>query len=117
MTLDGILMLKLCGSLFNCTQRWWYEIEADLRHLTLNNQNTTNMDLFTELGNLLNPAIAVEPVLVTGLTCRKCKHNQSWQCNSKVFHYCGIRKSNLTSNKLLKIKCKNPACSLFEPCC
>lgn len=74
------------------------------------------MDLFTELG-LLNPAIAVEPVLATGLTCRKCKHNQSWQCNSKVFHYCGIRKSNLTSNKLLKIKCKNPACSLFDPCC
>ena len=30
---------------------------------TLNNQNTTNMDLFTELGSLLNPAIAVEPVL------------------------------------------------------
>ena len=33
---------------------------------TLNNQNTTNMDLFTELGNLLNPAITVEPVLATG---------------------------------------------------
>ena len=76
-----------------------------------------NMDLFTELGNLLNPAIAVEPVLATGLTCRKCKHNQAWQCNSKVFHYCGIRKSKQTSNGQLKIKCKNSACSLFEPCC
>ena len=32
-----------------------------------NGQNTTNMDLFTELGNLLNHAIAVEPVLATGL--------------------------------------------------
>ena len=59
----------------------------------------------------------LHPVLATGLTCRKCKHNQAWQCNIKVFHYCGIRKSNLTSNKLLKIKCKNEACNLFEPCC
>ena len=72
------------------------------------------MDLFTELDNRLNSDIVVEPVLANGLTCRKCKHNQAWQCNSKVFHYCGIRKSNLTSNKLLKIKCKNLACSLFE---
>lgn len=75
------------------------------------------MDLFTELGNLLNPAITVEPVLANRLTCRKCKHNQAWQCNSKVFRYCGIRKSKRTSNGQLKIKCKNVACSLFEPCC
>jgi len=47
-------------------------------------------------------------------TCRKCNHNQAWQCNSKTFHYCGIRKSNRTSNGLLKIKCKNEACHLFE---
>jgi hypothetical protein len=53
----------------------------------------------------------------TGLTCSKCKHIQSWQCNSKVFHYCGIRKSKKTNNKLLKIKCKNAACSLYEPFC
>ena len=42
MTLDGILMLKLCGSLFNCTQRWRYdfvpvyepkEINRAIRHL------------------------------------------------------------------------------------
>ena len=71
------------------------------------------MDLFTELGNIFNPAIAGEP----GLTCGKCKHNQAWQCNSKVFHYCGIRKSKRTENGLLKIKCKDAACSLFEPFC
>lgn len=75
------------------------------------------MDLFTELGNLLNPAIAVEPVLATGLTCSKCKYKSAWQCNSKVFHYCIKQKSNRTSNGYLKIKCKNAACSLFEPCC
>jgi len=58
--------------------------------------------------------IADDRVLATGLTCRKCKHNQSWQCNSKVFHYCGIRKSKQTSNGQLKIKCKNTACNMFE---
>lgn len=53
-------------------------------------------------------------VLAAERTCRKCKHNQAWQCNSKVFHYCAIRQSKQTSNGHLKIKCKNPACSLFE---
>ncbi len=47
-------------------------------------------------------------------TCFKCKHRQRWLFNSKVFQYCGIRKSNRTSNKLLKIKCKDKACQLFE---
>lgn len=47
-------------------------------------------------------------------TCRKCKHNEAWECNSKVFHYCGVRRSNRTSNGKLKIKCKNIACWLFE---
>lgn len=60
--------------------------------------------------------IADDRVLANGLYCRKCKHNQSWQCNSKVFHYCGIRKSNRTSNKQLKIRCKDNACVLFELC-
>lgn len=45
--------------------------------------------------------------------CRTCKHRQRWDCNSKVFQYCGIRKSNKTSNKLLKIKCKTPACEMY----
>ena len=47
-------------------------------------------------------------------TCKDCKHRQSWECNSKVFQYCGIRKSNRTDNGLLKIKCKDAACLLFE---
>lgn len=48
-------------------------------------------------------------------TCRECKHRERWQCNSKVFQYCGKRKSNRTSNGKLKIKCKDRACELFEP--
>lgn len=47
-------------------------------------------------------------------TCRTCKHRQRWKCNSKVFQYCGVRKSNRTNNGLLKIKCKDKACSLHE---
>jgi len=51
-----------------------------------------------------------------GLTCNSCEHRQRWKCNSKVFQYCGVRNSNRTHNGLLKIKCKNGACSLYEPC-
>jgi len=51
-----------------------------------------------------------------GLTCNSCEHRQRWKCNSKVFQYCGVRKSNRTHNGLLKIKCKDGACSLYEPC-
>lgn len=47
-------------------------------------------------------------------TCRTCEHRQRWQCNSKVFQYCGKRKSNRTENGLLKIKCKDKACLLYE---
>lgn len=47
-------------------------------------------------------------------TCKDCEHRQRWECNSKVFQYCGIRKSNRTNNGLLKIKCKDKACSLFK---
>jgi hypothetical protein len=50
------------------------------------------------------------------LTCNSCNHRQRHQCNSKVFQYCGIRKSNITDNGLLKIKCKTPSCSLYTPC-
>jgi hypothetical protein len=49
-------------------------------------------------------------------TCNSCEHRQRWECNSKVFQYCGIRKSNRTDNGLLKIKCKTVACSLHKPC-
>lgn len=44
-------------------------------------------------------------------TCRNCEHRQRWECNSKVFQYCAIRKSNRTNNGLLKIKCKDLACN------
>ena len=47
-------------------------------------------------------------------TCSTCNHRQRWQCNSNVFQYCGKRKSNRTANKLLKIKCKDKACVLYE---
>lgn len=49
------------------------------------------------------------------LTCNSCEHRQRWQCNSKVFQYCGVRKSKRTDNGLLKIKCKDAACPLYEP--
>ena len=48
-------------------------------------------------------------------TCKDCEHRQRWECNSKVFQYCGVRKSNRTNNGLLKIKCKDAACAAFEP--
>jgi hypothetical protein len=47
-------------------------------------------------------------------TCLDCEYRERHQCNSKVFQYCGIRKSNRTNNGLLKIKCKDAACSLFK---
>lgn len=47
-------------------------------------------------------------------TCKNCEHRQRWECNSKVFQYCGVRKSKRTDNGLLKIKCKDASCSLFE---
>ena len=49
-----------------------------------------------------------------GLTCKTCKHRQRWDCNSKVIQYCGVTKSNRTDNGLLKIKCKNEACIMYE---
>jgi hypothetical protein len=57
-----------------------------------------------------------KPVLAAGLTCNTCKYRQRWKCNSKVFQYCKVRKSNRTDNGLLKIKCKTAACPLYEPC-
>ncbi len=50
----------------------------------------------------------------SGETCKTCMHRQRWQCNSKIIQYCGVRSSNRTENGLLKIKCKTPACGLYE---
>jgi len=47
-------------------------------------------------------------------TCGDCEFRERWECNSKVFQYCGTRKSNRTKNGLLKIKCKDVACGLFK---
>ena len=47
-------------------------------------------------------------------TCKNCKHRQPWQCGLRVIQYCGIRRSNRTNNGLLKIRCKDGACKMFE---
>ena len=70
---------------------------------------TTNVQL--ELFTLPD----AKPLLADGLTCNSCEHRQRWECNSKVFQYCGVRKSNRTDNGLLKIKCKTAACPLYKP--
>lgn len=74
-------------------------------------------DLFQGSGvkSEISPADS-KPKLGAGLTCNSCEHRQRWQCNSKVFQYCGVRKSNRTNNGFLKIKCKDVACSLYKPC-
>ena len=57
-----------------------------------------------------------KPKLGNEYTCNSCEHRQRWQYNSKVFQYCGVRKSNRTNNGLLKIKCKDVACVSYSPC-
>ena len=49
------------------------------------------------------------------LTCNSCVNRQRWACNSKVFQYCSVQKSNRTANGLLKIKCKDAACQVYKP--
>lgn len=46
--------------------------------------------------------------------CKTCEHFQRWECNSKIFFYCGIRKSNRTSNKQQKIKANQTACENYK---
>jgi hypothetical protein len=60
------------------------------------------------------PTLFDLPKVDDSLTCKTCEHRQRWQCNSKVFQYCGVRKSNRTENRLLKIKCKTKACELYK---
>lgn len=47
-------------------------------------------------------------------TCLTCEHRQRHQCGGSIIQYCGVRKSNRTNNKLLKIKCKTPACGQYK---
>jgi hypothetical protein len=49
-----------------------------------------------------------------GKTCLTCRYRQRWEYGSKIIQYCGIIASNRTENGHLKIKCKNPACQLYE---
>ena len=51
---------------------------------------------------------------IKGKTCNSCEHRERHQCGGSVIQYCGIRSSNRTVNRLLKIKCKTPACSRFK---
>jgi hypothetical protein len=51
--------------------------------------------------------------------CGQCAHIQRWRNehvspSHAVNFYCGITHSNRTDNKLLKVKCKTPACDNFE---
>jgi len=46
--------------------------------------------------------------------CRTCEHRQRRQCGGKVFQYCAVRRSRRTNNGLLKIRCKDEACHLYE---
>lgn len=54
------------------------------------------------------------PPEAKGKTCNTCKHRERWQIGGKIFQYCSIRKSNLTNNGKLKIKCKTPACPAYK---
>jgi hypothetical protein len=47
-------------------------------------------------------------------TCLTCRHRERWRCGGSIIQYCGIRKSNRTFNKKLKIKCKRAACRLHD---
>ena len=47
-------------------------------------------------------------------TCRSCKFRERHQKGNSVIQYCGVRSSNRTVNKQLKIKVTNPACEHWE---
>lgn len=47
-------------------------------------------------------------------TCISCEHRERHQCSGSIIQYCGVRKSNRTYNKQLKIKCKDKACPLYQ---
>jgi hypothetical protein len=47
-------------------------------------------------------------------TCNMCEHRRPIQYGSKTIQYCGIKRSRMTSNGLLKIKCNYEACESFN---
>ena len=72
--------------------------------------------LFEECLANINPEIRAEVRKNMDATCRTCKHRQRWQADyeTRARQYCGKRKSNRTSNGLLKIKVTNSACGYYE---
>lgn len=55
------------------------------------------------------------PVKKPNAFCRTCIHRERHLVgNTLVLQYCAKRISNRTSNGMLKIKCKTPACELYE---
>lgn len=68
----------------------------------------------SELFNIEDVTPLFAPSIGSHPTCRTCQHRERWECNSKVFQYCGVRGSNKTANGKLKIKCKTPACGLYK---
>lgn len=63
---------------------------------------------------MTKPLLFEVPAIVPTKFCRTCQHREPTQCNSKVFQYCGILKSNRTDSGKLKIKCKTVACINYK---
>jgi hypothetical protein len=69
----------------------------------------------------MNLLFNIEPIEIkqvapqtNGKTCLTCIFRERHQCGGSIIQYCGVRKSNRTINKQLKIKCKTPACHLYK---
>ena len=89
----------------NYSRKWGSEkANGVVNHIIEDELNTSLKSLFSTL----------ESEALKTSTCLSCEHRQRWECNSKVMQYCGVRKSNRTANRLLKIKCKNAACVLYK---
>ena len=63
--------------------------------------------------SLFNENELTDTLVINTNKCGKCKHIERHECRSKIFFYCGIIKSNRTSNRQLKVNCKNTACNNF----
>lgn len=63
----------------------------------------------------MNKLFELPEETTTNETCRNCEHRERWQCGSKVIQYCGVLKSNRTSNGKKKIKVTDKACLSFKP--
>ena len=46
--------------------------------------------------------------------CKDCYYCEKWHCNSKVFFYCGAKRSGRTTNGKPKIKANDKACNYFK---